>query len=261
MPAEDISPELRRRIRELTEENARLTEKVTARDNFLAIAGHELRNPITPIMARISLLRRALAKGALTPDKLEAGLGQIELAISHFVKRTQTLLDVARITSGKLKIDLVDVDACEVVRAVCGNLEPSAQYAGCRIEVDVPSGGLIVLGDWLSIEEIVENLISNAIKYGLGKPVVASVAADRRNGVARISVRDGGPGISADSQARIFERFERAVPSTDYASGFGVGLWIVKQLIDAMEGTIDVTSTPAGSTFCISLPMKPEDSK
>jgi two-component system OmpR family sensor kinase len=85
-----------------------------------------------------------------------------------------------------------------------------------------------------------------------------SVSADATIGVARISVEDGGPGISADSQARIFERFERAVPAAEHIAGFGVGLWIVKQLIEAMNGTIAVTSMPGvGSTFCVTLPMKP----
>ena len=115
-----------------------------------------------------------------------------------------------------------------------------------------------VLGDWLAIEEILENLVSNAIKYGAGKPILVSVAADAANGVARVSVEDGGPGISAESQARILERFERAVTADHQASGFGLGLWIVKQLVDAMKGTIPVTSTPgAGSTFRVTLPLTP----
>lgn len=113
------------------------------------------------------------------------------------------------------------------------------------------------MGDWLSIEEIIDNLVSNAIKYGPGKPVVVRATADAANGVARITVRDGGPGISAGSQARIFERFERAVPPANHAGGFGVGLWIVRQLTEAMNGTIAMASVPGvGSTFCITLPLK-----
>jgi two-component system, OmpR family, sensor kinase len=261
MTTKESSEELRQRIRDLSEENAQLAEMIVARDNFLAIAAHELRNPMTPIISRLALLRRALAAGTLLPEKLDLGLGQLETAITHFLKRATILLDVSRITTGKLKIDPIDIDVCEVIHAVAGNFAPQAQSAGSPIVLDVPAGGVVVLGDWLAIVEIVENLLSNAIKYGAGKPVVVSVAADVPNVVARISVRDGGPGISPDSQARIFERFERAVPAAGRTGGFGVGLWIVNQLTAAMKGTVQVTSTPAGSNFCITLPMKPEASR
>jgi signal transduction histidine kinase len=110
----------------------------------------------------------------------------------------------------------------------------------------------------MAIEEILENLVSNAIKYGAGKPILVSVVADDAEGVARVNVVDSGPGISSESQARIFERFERAVPRDHHAGGFGVGLWVVNRLVEAMKGTVDVTSEPGvGSTFCITLPLAP----
>jgi two-component system OmpR family sensor kinase len=169
-----------------------------------------------------------------------------------------TLLDVSRITTGKLQLEQDEVDVCEVAHAVAGNFEPLAKNAGSPIRLDLPAGGLSVLGDWMAIEEILENLVYNAIKYAAGKPILVSVVADASYGVARVSVEDGGPGISPESQARIFERFERAVPPHHQAGGFGVGLWIVKQLVEAMKGTIAVTSEPGvGSTFCITLPLTP----
>jgi two-component system OmpR family sensor kinase len=248
--------ELRRRVRELTEENARLAEQAAARVNLLAFAAHELRNPITPIMSRIARLRRAVAQGGLPLEKLAHDLEQIDWLVARFVKRATTLLDVSRLTAGKLHLEQQEVDVCEVAGAVVGAFEPEARYAGSSIAMDVPSTGLRVLGDRLAIEEVLENLVSNAIKYGGGKPILVSAAADAADGVARISVADGGLGISAENRARIFERFERAVPSAEHAGGFGVGLWIVRQLAEAMKGTIAVTSTPgAGSTFCITLPL------
>ena len=178
--------------------------------------------------------------------------------IALFVKRATTLLDVSRITTGKLQLELDEVDVCEVAHAVAVNFEPLAQNAGTPIGLDLPSGGLAVRGDWLAIEEILDNLVSNAIKYGAAKPILVRAVADPANGVARVSVADGGPGISAESQARIFERFERAVPPADHSGGFGVGLWIVKQLVEAMKGTITVTCLPGeGSTFLITLPLMP----
>jgi signal transduction histidine kinase len=258
MPAEETLVDLRRQVRELTEENMRLAEKVAARDSFLAIAAHELRNPITPIVSRIALLRNAVAKGNLPPEKLVHNLEQIDWLIALFVKRATILLDVSRITTGKLRLELDEVDVCEVAHAVAINFEPLAQNAGSPITLDLPSGGLAVVGDWLAIEEVLDNLLSNAIKYGAGKPILMRAVGDPANGVARLSVADGGSGISAESQARIFERFERAVPPANHSGGFGVGLWIVKQLVEAMKGTIIVTCPPGeGSTFFITLPLMP----
>ena len=258
MSAEETLQELRRHLCELAGENARLAEMVAARDGFLAFAAHELRNPLTPIVSRIALLRAAVGKGSMPPAKLTQSLEQLDWLIGLFVKRATSLLDVSRITSGKLLLERVEVDVCAVARVVAGTFEPLAAYAGCVINLDLPPGGLAVRGDALAIEEILDNLVSNAIKYAAGKPIVVSVAADATAGVARLCVADGGPGISAGSQARIFERFERAVPSAGQAAGFGVGLWIVRQLAEAMKGTIVVTSTPgAGSTFCVILPLMP----
>lgn len=248
--------ELRRRVRELTEENARLAEQATARANLLAFAAHELRNPMTPIISRIALLRTAVSKGEIPRQKLANDLEQIDGLMARFVKRATTLLDVSRLTSGKMHLEQQEVDVCKIARAVVTDFEPEARYAGSSIALDVPPTVLRVLGDRLAIEEILDNLISNAIKYGGGKPILVSAAADAAARVARITVTDGGPGISAENQARIFERFERAVPSAEHSGGFGVGLWIARQLAEAMKGTIAVTSTPGtGSIFCITLPL------
>jgi len=255
MSAEETA-ELRRRIRQLTEENARLAEKVAARDGFLAFAAHELRNPITPIVSRVAMLRRAVGRGELEHEKLANSLDQLEWLMGLFVKRATSLLEVSRITTGKLLLKRDEVDVCEMVHVVAGTFEPLSEYAGCPIRLALPEGGLVVLGDALAIEEVLDNLVTNAIKYAPGKPIVISAAAVPSVGVASIRVQDGGPGISADSQARIFERFERAAPSADYPAGFGVGLWIVRQLVEEMNGTIGVSSTPGvGSTFCVTLPL------
>lgn len=257
MTVDETPDELGRRIRELTQENARLAEMVAARDGFLAVAAHELLNPMTPIVGRLSLLRRAVARGHLEPAKLDESLRELDWLVSLFVRRARTLLDVSRITSGRLRLELVRVDLCDVARAVAGNFAAVAQQAGSSIGLDLPVRGVVVLGDRLSLEEILDNLVSNAIKYGGGKPIHIAASSDAQNGTARLSVRDGGPGIPVDSQARIFERFERVVGPTDQTAGFGVGLWIVKQFTKAMNGTVEVISTAEGSTFRITLPTRP----
>ena len=192
MTDDETIQELRRRVRELTEENARLAEQVSARDSFLALAAHELRNPMTPIVSRIALLRQAAERGNLAPEKLAQSLEQIDWLMALFVKRATTLLDVSRITTGKLQLEQEEVDVCEVAHAVAGNFEPLAKNAGSPIRLDFPAGGLVVLGNWLAIEEILENLVSNAIKYGAGKPILVNVTADAAKGVAALASRMAG---------------------------------------------------------------------
>ncbi|WP_140847954.1 sensor histidine kinase [Sphingomonas glacialis] len=249
------SSDLHQRIADLTRENARLTEAVAARDAFLAVAAHELRNPMTPIVGRLDLLRRTLDKAS--KEKIEWSLDQIDWLISRFVKRATTLLDVSRLTSGvEVSIAKVPVEVCELVRLISENFRPLALHARSDLKIKIPQDALTVMADSLALEQIIDNLVSNAIKYAGGKPILIKASADTGKGVAHIAVSDDGPGISPDNVERIFQRFERAVKPGEHSGGFGVGLWIVKQLCEAMDGTIEIKSTPgAGSTFCITLPL------
>lgn len=235
-----------------------MREAVAARDALLAVAGHELRNPMTPLLGRVQLLRRMMANNSAFPqEKAEHDLAQIEGLIGQYVKRATMLLDVSRLTSGKLQFDRGPVDLCGIAREVADGFRLVAAHAGCELTMELPGDSLIVLGDRLALEEILENLVSNAIKYGAGTPVLVTVGADPRRGIAFIRVQDGGAGISPADQARIFERFERAVRADERTGGFGVGLWIVRQFIEAMGGEIEVTSSPgAGSIFRAMLPLQ-----
>jgi signal transduction histidine kinase len=251
------SGELRRRNAELVEENERLREAVAARDAILAVAGHELRNPMTPLLGRVQLLRRMMSKPDFPRDKVEQDLERIEWLVGQFVKRATTLLDVSRLTSGKLQLDHMPIDLHALIREVEENFRPVAEHAACELRTELPGEVVTVTGDRLALEEILENLVSNAIKYGGRTPVMVAVSSDAQRGVALIRVRDGGAGISPADQARIFERFERAVRIDERHAGFGVGLWIARQFSEAMGGKIEVTSTPgAGSTFCVTLPLQ-----
>jgi two-component system, OmpR family, sensor kinase len=249
--------ELRQRNAELVKANERLAEAIAARDSILAIAAHELRNPMTPLLGRVQLLRRMASKSDFQREMAEEGLVEIEWLIGQYVKRATTLLDVSRITSGRLQLDRAPVDICEMVREVEESFRPIAAHAGSDLATDLPAEALVVTGDRLAVEEILDNLVSNAIKYGNGKPVAITAAADAEKGVALIRVQDGGAGISPSDQARIFERFERAVRPGEHHGGFGVGLWIVRRLSEAMGGTIEVRSIAgAGSTFSVTLPLQ-----
>lgn len=245
--------ELERRNVELAEVNSRLLEAVAARDAFLAIAAHELRNPMTPIALRVQILRRLLQTQPAQDPRIEQSLDVIERSIAEFVRRAGTLLDVSRITSGTLALAHEPVDIAAMARAVVDDMTLLSNQLA-PLELSAPAEAVCVAGDALAIQQIVENLVSNGIKYGQGTRVVIGISVEHGMGVIRVS--DSGGGISASNQARIFERFERAAGPGQHAGGFGVGLWLVRQLSDAMGGNVAVTSSPdAGSTFRVELPL------
>jgi two-component system, OmpR family, sensor kinase len=261
--ADQTDQNIREHNARLIAEVARLTEAVEARDAFLAVAAHELRNPMTPIIGRIQILARAVRRPDFQVERLVQGLDEIEWSITRYLKRANVLLDVSRITSGKLALERLPVDVCEVAREVIENFLPLRQHAGSDLTLDLPGEPVVVSGDRLAIEEILDNLVSNAIKYGANKPILLRIGVDEELHCALIRVSDNGSGISADDQARIFERFERAVHPGEHLHGFGVGLWIVQQLCQGMEGSVRVDSTPGeGSTFSVTLPLQsPKDLK
>ena len=254
--ADQTDQDVREHNAHLVAEVARLTEAIEARDAFLALAAHELRNPMTPIIGRIQILARAVRRPDFQVERLVQGLDEIEWLITRYLKRANVLLDVSRITSGKLALERLPVDVCEVAREVIKNFSPLRRHAGSELTLDLPGEPVVVSGDRLAIEEILDNLVSNAIKYGADKPILLRISVDEEQHCAVIRVSDSGPGISADDQARIFERFERAVQPGKHLRGFGVGLWIVRQLCQGMEGSVRMDSTPGrGSTFSVVLPL------
>ncbi len=232
---------------------AELREAVRARDEFVAIAAHELRNPMTPILMQVS----GLAAAARDPGRCNAAvmgprLEVLELAVREFVRRSTVLLDVSRIATGNVRIEAAEVDLAEVVREVVNRASVAARMARSPVETDLQDG---VVGIWdrLALEQVAENLLSNAIKFGAGKPVSVTLGADI--GTARLTVRDRGIGISEGDRARIFARFERAVTQREHG-GFGIGLWLANQLVTAMGGAISVESTPGeGTVFTVTLPL------
>lgn len=238
---------------ELEQRIADLAEAVAARDTFIAVAAHELRNPMTSMMGHVDLLLFGIRAGKYPPEQIERRLERIHQAMSHYVKRAAVLLNVSRITSGKLMLEPVSCDLSNLVKNIVEAFAEPAHHAGCPIGIDVP---LSLLGTWdpLAMEQIIDNLISNAIKYGGQRPI--DVRAETLDDIVRISVRDHGPGISEENRARIFGRFERAVGTEEgHSGGFGVGLWVVSQLVEAMEGMIMVDDArDGGAVFTITVP-------
>jgi two-component system OmpR family sensor kinase len=231
-----------------------LREAIRVRDDFLAIATHELRNPLTPILLGLQLIRAAEKSG--DSAKLMHELDRLERQIKHFVTRTNTLLEVAQITSGKFHLDPSKLNLSELIAEIVNDYMPLAVRIGSELSVNVQNN---VIG-WLdraAASGIVENLLSNAIKYGQGKPIKITLTATAE--MAQIAVRDNGIGIDEKDRARIFERFERAV-GRQVQSGFGIGLWLSRSFVELMGGSITVFGEPgAGSIFTVSLPLGSEE--
>jgi two-component system, OmpR family, sensor kinase len=233
---------------------AELEAELRAGDDFLAIAAHELRNPMTPISARLELLlARARQMSGGVPAGLVHGLEALEGLVNAYLRRATTLLEVARASSGKLNLQAAEVDLSALIREVTANMLPLAESAGCQVRITVEDE-VSALCDRMAVEQILENLLSNAIRFGPGRPVEVSLASDGE--LARLSVRDEGVGISDCDQALIFERFHRSRRARPNG-GFGVGLWVTRQLVRAMRGEISVASRRgAGSVFTVRLPLR-----
>ncbi|MBI2897289.1 MAG: GAF domain-containing protein [Deltaproteobacteria bacterium] len=232
-------------------------EAIQVRDEFLSIASHELKTPVTSLQLHLEGTLRRLKNGAECVDLGEKVVSKIEAAnrqVHRLTKLIEELLDVSRISAGRLDLELERIDLGALVRDVVQRFEQDAQRGACSLCVDVPEAGRVI-GHWdrLRLEQVTGNLLSNAIKYGRGQPVEVSLVAD--GAVARILVADKGIGIAADDQARIFGRFERLVSSRHFG-GFGLGLWICRQIVEALGGSISVRSELGkGSTFEVSLPL------
>ena len=232
---------------------AALREAVRARDEFVAIAAHELRNPMTPILLQVgALLAAARSPRRCRPEVLVPRLEALERAVEEFVRRATTLLDVSRVAAGNLRLEPAAVDLTGVVRGVVDRASVAARRARSHLEADLQEGVVGTL-DRLAVEQVAENLLSNAIKFGAGRPVRVALRADGRT--ARLVVRDQGVGIPEADRARVFQRFERAVTRREHG-GFGIGLWLANQLVTAMGGAIAVEGAPGeGTTFTVTLPQ------
>ena len=232
-------------------DNARLYKQaqdaVQLRDDFLSIASHELNTPLTPLKMQLAMLRDRPAP----PEKLRSRLDVAARQVDRLTKLVSQLLDVSRIAAHRLSIEPEPTDLVELLHDVVDRQREVAPTVSILFDAPPSAMGHV---DAARIEQVLTNLLSNAVKYGEKKPVHVTLTADA--GHATIAVRDSGIGIAPDKQARIFDRFERAVSSRHYG-GFGLGLWISRQIVDASGGHIVVASEPGkGSTFTVVLPLE-----
>lgn len=239
-------------IAELEREVAGLRIAVQARDEFIATAAHELRNPMTPMLMAVQSMRSFAERHPELPKPISAGLARLDRVVEQYIRRADTLLDIARLASDTFQPEICELDMAHIVREGVEDVAPLAERSGSSIEVIAPEAAP-GYGDELALQQIVENLLSNAVKYGGGNPI--SVHLAQVGGAVQLDICDQGIGITDADQARIFAPFERAVARRQQA-GFGLGLWVVGRLVTAMQGTIQVASEPGrGSTFSVRLPL------
>jgi PAS domain S-box-containing protein len=232
-----------------------LVKAVRDRDDFLSIASHELRTPLTTLRLEIESLRRSLVlrpETALSNGQLARNVEVAGTQTTRLVALVENLLDVSRLASGRLEIATSEFDLSDLVSEVVGRLRPALDAARCPIEL-VELTSTVGVWDRLRLEQVINNLLSNAIKYGAGNPI--QVRVTRGLVYARLEVRDHGIGVAPEDQDRIFQRFERAASGMHYG-GFGLGLWISREIVMAQGGAIELESTPGkGSTFTVTLPL------
>ena len=234
-----------------------LRQAIVLRDDFLSVASHELRTPLTSLKLEVANLARIAQKAGAAEGggRVLSKVEKIDAQASRLHRLIDELLDVSRIAAGRLELHVEPVDVAQVVTEVWARFNEEATRLGCTLNINAPAP---VVGRWdrSRLDQVITNLVSNAIKYGDCKPVDVNV--DAVDDSAVITIRDRGMGIAPHDHERIFGRFERAASSRHYG-GIGLGLWIVKQIIDALGGTVAVDSTPGdGSTFTVSLPRHAE---
>lgn len=254
LPERDERGQLARWLGTLTdvEEQRRLREdlasSVAIRDEFIQVAAHELRTPLSALKLRLGSMQR---RAAPEPDETRRNVALVGRQVDRLADLVERLLDVSRLQSGRMDLRLEHADLAHIARETVERMSEEAAKAGCALDVNVPE---TIPGVWdpLRVEQVLVNLLANACKYGARRPIRLQVEADETT--ARIVVRDEGIGIPGDAMKRIFGPFERAVSARNYG-GLGLGLYLVARIVEAHGGTVRAESRPDhGASFIVELP-------
>jgi PAS domain S-box-containing protein len=233
-----------------------LKNALTARDEFLTVASHELKTPITALKFQVQGLLRAIDRDGdrknLTPARLRELLLRTDRQVSRLTTLVENLLDISRINSDTLQLVFEEFCVTEVVQTLLADLQKSFEAHAMQVHLQIDSASLQVIGVRWRLVQVLTNLFVNAMTYARGKPITVRL---RQHGEqVEVSVQDQGPGLDAEQQSRIFDRFERATPASE-AAGLGLGLYISRKVMEAMNGSLWVHCVPEkGCTFFIRLP-------
>jgi PAS domain S-box-containing protein len=239
------------RLKRVEEE---LREAIRVRDEFLQIASHELNTPLTPLTLLLGNLHRMARRGEVSVEGLERHLEPSVRQVRRLAQLVRDLLDVTRLGRGQLLIDRQGrTSLSDLVETVLAQAALEIQRAGCTVHRAIAPG---IVGEWdpARLEQILENLLGNALKYARGAHIHITLSVEDRK--ARLVVRDEGPGISSAALPRIFEKFDRGgLDGTQ--GGLGLGLYIVRQIVEGHGGTVQAASAPGeGATFIVDLPLQ-----
>jgi PAS domain S-box-containing protein len=239
--------ESERRARQEAERANRL------KDEFLATVSHELRTPLTAILGWVRMLR----DGSLDEETATRALAAVERNAKSQAQLVEDLLDISRIVSGKMHLDVRQVEPSSVINAAVEAVRPAAQAKGIRLQLSIDPSAGPVSGDFERLQQVVWNLLSNAVKFTPAGGRV-EVSLERGDGDAELTVSDNGRGIAPEFMPHVFERFKQADSSTTRAyGGMGVGLSIVKAIVELHGGTVRGSSggEGQGASFTVSLPL------
>ncbi|WPU63885.1 ATP-binding protein [Peredibacter starrii] len=232
-----------------------LQKAVNIRDEFLSVASHELKTPLTSLKLQFQLRKRYIDKGEIarfTPEKIHSMTMDDEMQLNHLVRLVDDMLDVSRLRTGKFNLQPSKFNMTLMLNEVLNRFTPQIQETGSEVSLDAPSE---LVGNWdrFRLEQVFTNLLTNAMKYGNNKPIsVRLIEEDNR---VKLMVTDQGRGIAPKDVERIFEQFERAIAYHE-VSGLGLGLYITRQIVIAHNGSINVSSEIGkGTTFTVVLPM------
>jgi signal transduction histidine kinase len=249
--AQELGERLALAIRNVRE-HRKLVDAVGDRERLISIAAHELRGPLCSVRLCLQSLKRSRMPLAPKASRMLEIMIKEERRVARLI---DDLLDLGRIRSGQLELELTSFDLCALVREVTTQMEVQAAGAGSKLKVEL-EGPVVGRWDRARLSQVVTNLVGNAIKYGQGRPVVIRVAADKQRRGVRLQVIDHGVGIAPEMQARIFEPFKRAV-TNGQSDGLGLGLFIVRSIVEQLGGAVRVDSRPgAGATFAVYLPLQ-----
>ncbi len=240
----------------LQDDFTKAQEEIKARDEFLSIASHELKTPLTTMLLKLHNMLNSVKSVALanfSVQELMAVLNNAEQQIKWLTAMINDLLNVSLIATGRMTLEREEVDLSSVTKQVLENFNELLKSNNYVVNIEAKSS---VVGDWdkTRIEQAITNLLSNAIKYGKGKPIDIKIIKNDNTG--SFIIQDRGIGIQTSEQKLLFHRFKRGENSNGYGRGLGVGLYLTAQIIKAHGGTIKLVSRPnSGSTFSLELPL------
>jgi signal transduction histidine kinase len=230
---------------------------VHLRDQFLTIAAHELKTPLTTLMGNAELFQRRHVKEDDLNERDQRNIGMIIDQARRLNRMIAALLDISRIQSGQLSIEQAPIDLGRLLMRVVAEVRLSLTQHTIEVASEIPKRHkLIVLGDELRLEQVLQNLLQNAIKYSPGGGLI-QVQLQHRGQYALIAITDQGIGVPSEAMPLLFQRFYRATNADPrHISGMGVGLYVVREILELHGGSIDVESTEGqGSTFTVELPL------